>query len=934
MLLITTAVFAQHFGGNPPAIRWQAIELKKTSIIFPQGFDSTGSRVATLLQRIDNLQDSSIGDHRRKLSLILQPLTTVSNGYVALAPFRSEFMLTSPANPFSQGSITWTDQLALHEYRHVEQYSNFNRGLAKVFSILLGQQGQAFANALTVPDWFFEGDAVYQETFLSRQGRGRLPNFYEGYRAIWEAGTHYRYMKLRNGSLVDFVPGHYDLGYQLVAYGRNRYGNNFWKPVTQDAAAMKGLFYPLQRAVRKSTGRSFPEFADSALNKSRSILVAHEAGQRDKQPVVNEENPFTTEAGELLFLKSSYKRVAAFYLRKDGKEEKIRTKDRGLDNYFSYAGGLLVYAAYRPDARWGWKDYSELQLLDIHSGKQKRITRNTRYFSPALSPSSDSIVAVYNDPGAANALDLLDAAGRLLRRLPNTGNYVYAHPAFAGDKIVVAVRNASAQMNLLAIDLHTGVETLLFHWANTVIGYPRFREGSIYFTASTGGVDRIFSCTTDGKGLQQWDNTIADSSRLGQYQPDFHKGALTWMQFSANGQKIIRVPAGSLRPKPVPETALSVSDPLQVAALVSSWNDLSAPGQDTGFAAHRYRKTTRLFQFHSWLPYYEEPEFSFSVMSQNPLNTFQSALSFVYNRNEGYKQFGFSGTYAGWFPWLQAGVNYTIDRRGIFQQREIFWNETELSLGVGVPLNLSRGRSIRNLSGSVKLVYDKTYFHEPEKSQIGNPDYYYLDEEVRFTNQSLQAVQQFNPPFAQTLRLHYRHAIKLFDSEQLLATTNLYFPGLFPNHSIVLNGAGQFRDSTSGIRFTDEMPFARGYNDVNYYRSLKWGVNYALPLFYPDAGLFQIVYLLRVRANVFYDHAYAKDVQLLQSADYQQFRSTGIELLIDSKWWNQLPVSFGIRYSRLLDPDRNGYTGSNRFEFILPVNLIPAGVNSKTPVVQ
>jgi hypothetical protein len=52
------------------------------------------------------------------------------------------------------------------------------------------------------------------------------------------------------------------------------------------------------------------------------------------------------------------------------------------------------------------------------------------------------------------------------------------------------------------------------------------------------------------------------------------------------------------------------------------------------------------------------------------------------------------------------------------------------------------------------------------------------------------------------------------------------------------------------------------------------------------------------------------------------FNSAGTELYFDTRWWNQLPVSFGIRYSRLLQPDWQPGTGRNRWEIILPVNLL------------
>ena len=47
------------------------------------------------------------------------------------------------------------------------------------------------------------------------------------------------------------TPDHYPLGYMLVAYGREKYGNDFWAKTAVEAAAFKGLFYPLQKAIRK-----------------------------------------------------------------------------------------------------------------------------------------------------------------------------------------------------------------------------------------------------------------------------------------------------------------------------------------------------------------------------------------------------------------------------------------------------------------------------------------------------------------------------------------------------------------------------------------------------------------------------------------------------------------------------------------------------------
>ena len=73
-------------------------------------------------------------------------------------------------------------------------------------------------------------------------------------------------MKLRSGSLKDYTPDHYELGYQLVAYGNQQYGTNFWQKVTTDAVNFKGLLYPFNKAVAKYSGTSYQQFRQGALH--------------------------------------------------------------------------------------------------------------------------------------------------------------------------------------------------------------------------------------------------------------------------------------------------------------------------------------------------------------------------------------------------------------------------------------------------------------------------------------------------------------------------------------------------------------------------------------------------------------------------------------------------------------------------------------------
>jgi hypothetical protein len=151
----------------------------------------------------------------------------------------------------------------------------------------------------------------------------------------------------------------------------------------------------------------------------------------------------------------------------------------------------------------------------------------------------------------------------------------------------------------------------------------------------------------------------------------------------------------------------------------------------------------------------------------------------------------------------------------------------------------------------------------------------------------------------------------------LLASGYFYFPGISTNHSIVVNLAYQARDTSGKYYYDNNFLFSRGYSVPDYPRMYKAAVNYHFPLFYPDWGFANLLYFLRIRANLFYDFTQAKS---LRTGNRYNFASTGAEIFFDTKWWNQQPVSFGIRYSRLLNDDFKGRS-PNQWEIVLPVSL-------------
>jgi len=111
---------------------------------------------------------------------------------------------------------------------------------------------------------------------------------------------------------------------------------------------------------------------------------------------------------------------------------------------------------------------------------------------------------------------------------------------------------------------------------------------------------------------------------------------------------------------------------------------------DSLYEVSSYSASTKLINIHSWRPYYENPNWSFTLYGQNVLNTFQSSYQYQFNQNEHSHQFGAYGTYGALYPWVVGGTNYTFNRNFKDSTRDIKWNEWNGNLGLRIPLSNKR----------------------------------------------------------------------------------------------------------------------------------------------------------------------------------------------------------------------------------------------------
>ena len=930
MLLFPSCVYAQKFGGNPSGIKWRQINSSGARVIFPAGLDSQAKRIHGILELLDTATIHTIGGLRRKWNTVVLNQTTFSNAYVRLAPVLSEFYMTPNQNNFEEGGLRWDDNLAIHENRHMQQLANFNKGVTKVFSFLLGQQGQLLANGITIPDYFFEGDAVWQETLVSNQGRGRIPYFYNGFKALWQEKKRYSWMKLRSGSYRDFTPDHYPLGYQLIAYGTATYGESFWKKVTQDAVRFKGIFYPFNKAIQKYSGKSYRQFRQDALDFFKVQSFPDSTSTQEylylteikRNNVVDYLYPVYVTDDTILVTKQSYSETSAFYLLVNGKEKKLRIKNTTLDAYYSYNHGKIVYASYQSDPRRANRDYSVLQVVDIKTGTQKQITRKSKYFSPDINKNATEIVAVQVNTDGTNYLHRIDAnTGALLMQLPNPNNYFFTQTRYIDAHYAAAVvRNASGKIALLKIDLANGAADTLIDFSFGILGFPFVKDDSVYFNASSGYTDKIFAVNMTTKKIV----SVSNNSN-GVYNPVVNsRGEVLASAFTSGGFRLLKIdrPALSRRELEVNEIT-PLTNLYTPAALKGKAAGVLYSFIESKATATNYKKSFQLFNFHSRVAVISDPEYGYTFSGNNVLSTFSNNITYTYNRNEKSHSVGYEALYAGFFPVFSIGAEGSFNRNGYdpATASAVNFNSAKIYAGVSLPLSFVGGRTNKFFNIGTRYNAEQLYYTGIGKNIFTNKPLHYTNSFISFSNINRQAKQQVSPRWAQSITAGYRHAFTIRESRKFVSSANFYFPGLFPNHSLVLQGAFQKRDTLPDI-FSNTFSYSRGYQALSSRRMYKLGVNYQLPVWYPDLGFGNIIFFQRIRSNVYYDHT---NVQIrLSSGILTEVinRSTGAEIFFDTKVWNALPVSFGIRYARLLDTDLRNPLTVNRWEFVL-FNFIP-----------
>jgi len=897
---------------NPPEILWKSIKSENFQVIFPSAIESEAQRITNTLEWVYKFDTKTLNSKPKPVSLVLYNRSMTSNAYAALAPRRMGWYLTPPQTVTNLGSSDWAQLLAIHEYRHIVQYAKNKKHFTKFMTYIFGDMGQIMTR-WSIPDWFFEGDAIVMETSLTEGGRGRIPAFSMPIRTYSLTNEKFTYDQAYLGSYKRYYPSHYHLGYPLTAFGRVNYGADIWDKVLERTAKISFWPYAFGTSLKKYTGLNLKKFYnksiieyDSLWNKQVENVVVTKVNiinTKKKKSWTNYFNPQYDIKGNIIVGKESLKKIAAFYrITPDGKEERIKSTDAGI---FNYNNERILWSRKIPDTRWGEQDYSDIVVLDLKSKIERTITMNGKYMSPVISPDGSKIAAVKHTKNQETFLVILHSASCKEIDSYQVGDNDYIRtPVWSTDGNFVAFTHS--KYNGPGISILKVMNGEIFNvkpYSYENIGRPVFYKDFLIYNSNYSGIGNIYAVNIFTQESYQ-----LTSRKFGAYNANVLEinNKMLFQDYTKDGFDIAEM---DLKPENWTKiNNVKNTDPQYFKPLIK---------QEAGknifkekIPAKKYPVSDKYrsgLKFHSWGIYPLYPLLDVSIMSNNYLNTIALTAGYLYNTNEQTHGAYLGFFYSKFFPVLSVVSAYSQKNRTYNfangTSDYINWNEYTVNSALTLPFNFSRSiySSRFSMSAGTEYTYiDNKPYRSLDETYSGNFTPLYTS--LSFSNLRRLAWRDINSKWGQVVALNYKKIMKYdenYEGYLFSARSSFYFPGLLPNNSLKLGAYYEQQikfdpnDYQKTYYFSSMISFPRGYDSEVLDKFYKLSVDYKFPVWYPDISLGPLAYVKRIRAGGFFD--YAKGSFGDVTAEYQ---SVGARLIFEFNLFRiKYPFEVGAQYA-------------------------------------
>lgn len=915
------AIDAQTIGANRSGIDWQIIKTDAANIIFAPEMEAKANRIANIVNYMRENNSLSIGPHQHKIDILIRNETIIPNGYVALGPFRSEFFATPPDRFNQVGATDWVDHLAIHEFRHVMQAANEKVGFTKFAYYLTGQSGWNGYKFLSIPSWASEGDAVVMETTLTKSGRGRMPYFTRGLRALAMEEKNFNYAKWRNGSYDELMPNQYPFGYMLLSHLRNNKGSKVSGDIIRRGASYRDIFYPYSSAMKVKTGWSttslykdaWKHFGDQWREQVKSLdITPTKKITKDPDVVTNYHFPQFAKGKRIIALKSSFQETEKI-VRIGDSDTPITSIGFSQSDYFNYQKGTITWTEYNRNGRRGNTEYSNIFTFNIKKGVKTKLTKKGRYFSPSLSTDAKRIVAVHIDPSLKHTLHIFNVkSGEIEQEISIIDGATVTRPIFSRDyhqNFIFYIIKKNNYIWIEGLDLTTNETFPLSPKSSHVIDAISSLDDYVYYAASYTGIDNIFRVSVDGsQSIQQ-----ITSVPIGAYEPSISLDGktLVFTEYTTKGQMVSTMELNESRQL----KTIKLTEPVDM-----EWMDKVSAKEEGGdiltnlpnklYEKKKYKGFFKGMKLHSWAFNPNSAETIFGLQFNNILDDMSIFAGGGYNFNEERAYYQANIKVARYYPIFniqaesrgRVSINFTAADTFAIQR----YTEQNVEGEVSIPFSWVSGNYFKNLQFGTGLTKRNLRNIKINNDIINDESVTTSNLFFQFSTLRRRAYQNVRPRMGIAILGRYDFNVSEANESRILGTSRIYLPGFGLNHSFAITTSYQKERIFNKYQFSDGFGYPRGYGAPLNDEAFKIGVDYMFPIAYPDIGLAGIIYLKRLRMNLFYDLGQS----WIDGVDYtNNFNSIGTDLHFDVTTFNLIPSSFIIRYSYRLSANRVENTG-------------------------
>lgn len=943
---------------NAPSVKWYQINTPHFRLLYPKGFDAQAQRMANTLETIREPEGKTIGSVPRKISVILQSQSTLSNAFVTITPRRAEFYAMPSQNYNFTGNNDWLNLLATHEYRHMAQFQHSTRGVNKIIKYAFGNNALAGMSYVAAPQWFWEGDAVATETAFTQSGRGRIPNFDLVLRTNLQEGRVFNYHKQYLRSYKNNINDHYVLGYHMVSYLRKKTGDpSIWDKVTARSWNIPFIPFRFSSALNMETGLHVKDLYNEmaadlqkeykAQQDTLTLTLFEKVNPRTTSAYTDYKYPQELEDGSLLVQKSGIGDIEQLVVLKNGNERKVFTE--GFINeagMLSATNSRVVWNEFRFDPRWLVRNYSVIVGYDLGTGVKKVIGSKSRYASAAISPDGYKVATVETGTDYQTRLLVLDYfKGSVIKTFDNPGNDFISMPRWSGDgKAIVALLTNKNGKSVAKFDVASGTVTQLTEFSNENVGYPVLTENFLLYNSPVSGIDNIYALDlASGKRFQ------ITCSKYGAYNPAISRDG-KWIYYNNQGRDgldVAKIPFAPTTWRPwssrvQPDTGFRFL--AEQEGSPSLLNNL--PQQN--YSSRRYHRWKGIINPYSWGGTVSTTLTSafVGVTSQDLLSTTTINAGYVFDKTENTGAWKASVSYQGWFPIIDFSVSQSarkLDEGAITYGRVVgkdtisttedlkfSWNEKNIQAGLRLPLLTTTSKYYGSLIFSNYVGYTSVSGFKNNIDGGGRlfptnyPQYFFRDiadngnliynqfsiSGVRLLKQSRRDI---NSKWGQVfyMNIYSTPYGGDFSGTQFSFYGIGYLPGFFKHHSLWGYWGYQSSeipvaniktgDGLNNYTFRNGIPLPRGLSVIRAQKFYSMSGNYTLPVWYPDIAIGPLLNVQRMRVNGFLDYGFGSSVYTKTYTD--TYMSTGVEVKFDINVMRLLPqLDVGFRYSMGIKP--------------------------------